>query len=255
MRLNTTLSCAVFFGLGVLMAQDHPGTQADIEDGGRLYRTACQGCHGPDGDKIAGIDFGRNQFKTASSDDQIIQVIRNGVPNTEMKAAANNVAGQAGMIVAYLRSMVNDPARKSALSGDAGRGKSLFDGKGACGTCHRVNGNGSRFGPDLSEIGNTRRSAELERSLVDPDAEITPANRSYRVITKDGQTVIGRLLSLDTFTVQMIDQKEQLRSFVKANVRSYGFVEKSPMPSYKDKLSSQEMADMLAYLSSLKGSL
>ena len=93
----------------------------------------------------------------------------------------------------------------------------MFDGKGACATCHRVNGNGSRLGPDLSNIGQLRRAVELETSLVDPDAEILGTNRFYRVVTKDGTTTTGRLLNLDTFTVQLLDTKEQLRSFEKSD--------------------------------------
>ena len=65
--------------------------------------------------------------------------------------------------------------------------------------------------------------------------------------------VACRLLNLDTFTVQLLDSKEQLRSFVKSDVRDHGFVEKSMMPSYKEKLSPQELADVVSYLVSLKG--
>jgi hypothetical protein len=93
----------------------------------------------------------------------------------------------------------------------------------------------------------------LERSLVEPDAEVLGTSRFYRVVMKDGATVTGRLLNLDTFTVQLIDSKEQLRSFVKSDLREHGFSEKSPMPSYKDKLSAQELADVVSYLVSLKG--
>ena len=66
-------------------------------------------------------------------------------------------------------------------------------------------------------------------------------------------TTTGRLLNLDTFTVQMLDAKEQLRSFVKADLRDHGFAEKSPMPSYKTTLTPQELADVVTYLTSLKG--
>jgi mono/diheme cytochrome c family protein len=51
----------------------------------------------------------------------------------------------------------------------------------------------------------------------------------------------------------MLDSKEQLRSFVKSDLREHGFVEKSPMPSYRDKLNPQELADLVGYLVSLKG--
>jgi len=50
-----------------------------------------------------------------------------------------------------------------------------------------------------------------------------------------------------------IDSKEQLRSFEKANLRDFGIVDVPPMPSYKDRLSAQELADVVSYLVSLKG--
>src|SRR5262249_40323005 len=113
---------------------------------------------------------------------------------------------------------------------------------------------GSRTGPDLSQIGSQRRTVELHRSLVEPDAEITPPNRLFRVVTKEGATTTGRLLNQDTFTVQVIDAKDdKLRSFTKSNLREYSFAPNSSMPSYKDKLSTQELSDVIAYLASLKG--
>ena len=48
-----------------------------------------------------------------------------------------------------------------------------------------------------------------------------------------------------------MDGKEQLRSFVKSDLRSHGFID-SPMPSYKNTLSPQELADIVSYLSSLR---
>lgn len=135
--------------------------------------------------------------------------------------------------------------------GDAERGKAIFEGKGNCESCHRIKGVGARTGPDLSEAG-ARRPEQLQTKLINPDAEINTANRPYRVVLKNGATVNGRLLNLDTFTIQMIDDKENLRSFVKSDLRSFMFVDKSPMPSYRGKLSDQEIADLVAYLSSLR---
>ena len=226
-------------------------TAADIEDGGRAFQNTCANCHGPDGDAVAGIDLGRGQFRRPMTDEELARTIRTGIPGTPMPAS-NMPQEQAEKVVAYLRSLAASRRSDTAV-GDALRGRILFDGKGACATCHRVNGAGSRLGPDLSEIGQRRRAVELEKSLVEPDAEVIGTARSYRVVTKDGTTVTGRLLNLDTFTVQMIDSKEQLRSFVKSDVREHGFVDKSPMPSYKDKLNAQELADLVSYLVSLKG--
>jgi mono/diheme cytochrome c family protein len=53
--------------------------------------------------------------------------------------------------------------------------------------------------------------------------------------------------------VQLLDTKEQIRSCMVANLSEHGFVEKSPMPSYKDKLTPQEIADLVSYMGTLKG--
>jgi putative heme-binding domain-containing protein len=142
-------------------------------------------------------------------------------------------------------------AVKSSVTGDAARGKRVFDGKGNCGSCHSVNGVGGRTAPNLSNVGQARRAAELERALVDPQAEVQRNDRYYRVVLQDGTTVTGLLLGHDTFNVRMLDTKEQLRSFVKAEVRSHGFID-SPMPSYRNTLTPQELADIVSYLSTLR---
>jgi putative heme-binding domain-containing protein len=225
-------------------------TAFDVEDGARVFRQSCANCHGPDGNEIPGVDLGRGQFKAAKTDDDLVAIIRKGVPGTPMPAT-NMSEEQAKRVVAYLRSLAATKTSGTA-TGDAARGKALFEGKGECASCHRVNGVGSRMGPDLTRIGQLRRSVDLERSLVDPAAEVLPAGRFYRVVTKDGATVTGRLLNHDTFTVQMMDTKEQLRSFSKVNLKEHSFIP-SPMPSYKSSLSPQELADLVSYLVSLKG--
>jgi putative heme-binding domain-containing protein len=137
--------------------------------------------------------------------------------------------------------------------GNEAAGAALLAGKGACLTCHRVQGRGSRLGPDLTDIGALRRPEQLQASLLEPDAEILPENRFYRVVTRAGVTIAGRLLNLDTFQVLMLDPEEQLRSFYKSELREHGFIKASKMPSYRDKLSRQELSDVIAYLSTLKG--
>ena len=73
------------------------------------------------------------------------------------------------------------------------------------------------------------------------------------MVTKDGKEYKGRLLNLDTFTVQMLDSGERLRSFSKADLREVTVIANSGMPSYKDKLNTQELADVVNYIASLKG--
>jgi hypothetical protein len=80
-----------------------------------------------------------------------------------------------------------------------------------------------------------------------------PINRPVRVVSKDGTTIAGRRLNEDTYTVQIIDEREKLHSLLKADIKELTISTTSPMPSYRGKLSDGELADVLAYLLTLKG--
>ena len=229
----------------------HSYTPADIAEGQRLFRVNCVLCHGPDGDQVPGIDLGHGKFRQTYSEEALIKIIQNGIPGTAMPQH-NLQDFQAGTIVGYLRTLAT-AGRTVSGNGNPARGKAVFESKGACTTCHRVGTTGSRTGPDLTDIGSLRRAAEIEQSLLDPDAEILGQNRSYRVKTKNGEVITGRLLNIDTFTVQLLDSKERLLSLPKSSLEESAFLQKSPMPSFRGKLSSQELADLVAYLVSLKG--
>ncbi len=234
-----------------LLAQ-HEATTGDIDDGRRLFVANCALCHGPEGDSVPGVELGRGKFRMASNDDGLKNIIRQGIPGTAMPPHTFTDF-QIGTILAYLHFMAASSADSTASGGNPAKGKATFDGNGGCTNCHRVKGVGSRLGPELTDIGMLRRGIELKKSILDPDAEVLPQNRYYRVVTKDGATVTGRLLNQDAFTVQLLDSRERLVSFSKSNLTQYAFVEKSPMPSYRAKLSPEELADVVSYLVSLKG--
>jgi putative heme-binding domain-containing protein len=241
--------CAFLFAAGMLLGQHY--TQTDVEIGGRLYIANCIYCHGPDGDQVPGEDLGHGKFKRAASDEDIVQIIRKGIPGTGMPAQTMPEP-QVRTIVAYLRSLAAVPASDLPAGGDAGRGEAIFEGKGACLNCHRVKDRGSRLGPDLSDIGGLRRVVELEKALQEPGSDNQPQHRFFRLVTRDGSTVTGRILNQDTFTVQLIDSRERLLSYSKADLREFTPLN-SQMPSYKGKLTSAEMADLISYLVTLKG--
>ena len=163
MRTIVIAFCALLVALAGSAAR-HPvyaqhETAADLLDGERAFKQTCANCHGPDGDQIQGIDLGRGRFRRPMTDADLVRTIRTGIPNTAMPATQMSEE-QASKIVAYLRSRAATVSAAS-LVGDAARGRTLFDTKGACASCHRVNGTGSRIGPDLSAVGATRSAVEL----------------------------------------------------------------------------------------------
>jgi len=224
---------------------------ADIRYGAQIYAAQCSACHGVNGTQIGGVDLGGGQLRRASSDQDLRAVLANGIPGTAMPPFRLEPS-EVTAIVAYVRNMRNFDAH-AGTQGDAARGKAWFEGAGGCASCHRVNGKGPRVAPDLSEIGALRSADFLERTLRDPTGLMLPMNRSVRAVTRDGKVVTGRRLNEDTYSVQLIDDQERLVSVDKANLREYTVITASTMPSYKDKISEQEMADVIAYLLTLKG--
>jgi putative heme-binding domain-containing protein len=166
--------------------------------------------------------------------------------------------------------------------GDAVRGKAVFESsKNNCLGCHRVSGRGSLFGPELTTIaapprggaGPTGRGAaaapggargpapaapvnaanqtqQFAQSILDPNAVVSVQNRYVQLKMKDGKTSTGKLLNIDTFAIQIFDSNEKLVNVSRTDVREMTMT--SPMPSYRDKLTNQEVADVVAYLMTLK---
>jgi cytochrome c oxidase cbb3-type subunit III len=225
-------------------------SQTDIQNGALLYGANCAQCHGATGDGIPGVDL-KSGIRRATTDQQLGQLITTGITGTAMPATPFGNA-QLTALVAYLRSMgdFNAPA---VMVGDIGRGRALFESKGACGTCHRVQGKGSRVAPDLTDVGATRAADALWRSLLDPTSAMRPINRPVRIVMRDGKTINGRRLNEDTYSVQLVDDQERLLSLMKSDIRAMTVIKTSTMPSFKDTLTPQEIADVVSYLVSLKG--
>ena len=243
---------------GLLSAQNAPMAghpedyeRADIEYGARLYSQQCERCHGENGAGVSGVDLASGKFRNVQNDRQLMNVITTGFPAAGMPPFKFDTTDLTG-VVAYLRNM-KSLDRGSLTPGDAARGKAVFEGRGACLSCHRVNGNGSRKGPDLSDVGSLRSPGYLERVLVDPSGQMFPIDRPVHIVTRAGRTIDGRRLNEDTYTVQLADTEGRLVSLVKSDLREFTIATKSPMPSYKGELSTGELADLAAYLLSLKG--
>ena len=251
-----SIALATTFALAALtratqQPQDHPGqyTQAEIDAGTRVYNSQCAQCHGFNGDQVSGIDLRRAQFRRASTDEDLAQIITKGVTAAGMPPFALPPAELTG-VIAYIRAGFDNSA--DVRIGNAARGRALYEGKAACGSCHRINGQGPRTAPDLSDVGLARSPAAVQRSLLDPTSAMLPINRPVRIVTKDGKTITGRRLNEDTRTVQLIDSEEKLHSLAKRDLKSYVVETKSAMPSYASKLTADEIADVVAYLLTLK---
>src|SRR6476646_2497564 len=124
--------------------------------------------------------------------------------------------------------------------GDPARGQALVE-SNKCLDCHRIRETGSRVGPSLSNIGAGRTAEQLAQSIVAPDDQVLAENRFVRITTKDGSTVGGHLLNQDAFTIQLLTDKEELKSYQKSSLREFTILDKGLMPSYAGKLTPQQI--------------
>ncbi len=253
-RLSSLWLCAISLfasseegvaqGLG-----DHQYTSADVEAGSRLYAAECALCHAPTGDGVDGVNLRLGQFRQPLSDFALRQLITTGLAEARMPGFDFDPT-ELDAIVAFIRAGF-DPEGTAVKVGEARRGRVLFEAEDGCASCHRVNGRGPRTAPDLSDIGSVRTPAALQRTLLDPAAALLPINRPVRAATRAGETISGRRLNEDTYTVQLIDSEGRLRSLLKADLVEFE-VSRSPTME-PTTLSSDEVADVIGYLLSLRG--
>jgi quinoprotein glucose dehydrogenase len=135
------------------------------------------------------------------------------------------------------------------------RGRAVFNGTGHCTSCHRVAEVGSGVGPNLTNVGGRLTMEQLRKAILAPDPALGAAYRSYKVVTRAGKVVRGKLLNQDPYSIQMLDSDGNLVAFDRSALREAGFEPATPMPSYKSRLTPQQQADLLTFLASLRGSI
>ena len=191
----------------------------DIVYGASLYAARCVTCHGAQGDAIGGVNLRSGKFRNAQSDNDLARFIRAGSQAAGMPPFALDNAEMTG-VIAYLRNM-NATDTATVKAGDVSRGRAVFEGKGGCAACHRIGRVGSRVAPNLSDIGSQRSPGSLQRSLLDPSSQMMPINRPVRLVKKDGTIINGRRLNEDTYSIQLVDDKERLHSVLKTDLKEF----------------------------------
>jgi putative heme-binding domain-containing protein len=229
-------------------------SRIDVRTGRRLFQAQCSTCHGLNatgGNENTGPDLTTGRFRHADSDAGLFRVIRDGVRSTSMLGLGADADDQSvWQLVTYLRSL--DPTAGETPTGSSAAGRQLFEGKGACTTCHMANGDGQRLGPDLSHVGDQRGPEDLQTDLVQPDAEVAPRWWTMKVSGPGGQVLEGLRMDEDTFTFRIMDSDQQLRAFSKYGEWTYERIQRSTMPSYAETLTADERNDLTAYLFSLR---
>jgi putative heme-binding domain-containing protein len=228
-----------------------PRTPADLQRGEKLFQVHCALCHGPQGAGGRGPSLMKPKLNRAPNDAALVKVIENGIRGTEMPGAGAMSDREMRQTAAYVRSLGRLPQKP--VPGDRVHGAVIYQSKGNCAACHTIRGEGGIIGPDLTSIGDSRSAVYLRQSIVDPGAAVPEGYLLVTVTPKSGGSLTGVQLNEDSFSIQFRDDSGRTRSFWKKDLAQVEHHKgKSPMPSYKDRLSDVEVTDLVAYLASLK---
>jgi cytochrome c oxidase cbb3-type subunit III len=270
--LALSVCLAIFAAVPVTQAQDKNPFAGDSNAatiGASQFRANCAFCHGlgaRGGGR--GPDLTRAQKKHGNGDAEMFRTINEGVPGTAMPP---NGATQQGVgmteaeiwqVITYIRSVQKKAV--ATADGNPGRGRELFYGSAACATCHMIQGKGGRLGPDLTGTAAARSLQYLIESLRNPSRrlaqgiseamkEFSEEYATVTVVDHAGQKFEGTILNEDSFTLQMIDTREQVHLFQKDNLRSLEKSRESLMPTYDEKtLPEKDLRDLIAFLSNVE---
>ncbi len=150
---------------------------------------------------------------------------------------------------------VVQPEEILALSGDVARGRSLFlDSQSvACRNCHRVGERGKPVGPDLTTVGTRLNRQLLLESILKPSQRIDPKFTTWLAETTQGLLVTGLLVERTEEQVVLRDAQNKLHQLPQADIEQLVPQEKSLMPDLLFReMTAQQVADLVAWLSSLK---
>jgi mono/diheme cytochrome c family protein len=155
-----------------------PSNDQVVQEGEQIYAQACGICHGTDGH--ARTDLGRNMYPPAMdltsphvrhwTDAELFWIIQNGVRLTGMPSWKSTISeDDTWKLVRFIQNLPRLSAAKQVQRaiGPAAQsksqlvayGKTLYRQEG-CFTCHRLDGEGGKIGPDLTVEGTRGRTRE-----------------------------------------------------------------------------------------------
>jgi putative membrane-bound dehydrogenase-like protein len=143
-------------------------------------------------------------------------------------------------------------SRLITMKGDAAKGKAVFV-SATCATCHIINGEGTEYGPNLSEIGTKLSKEALFTSILYPNAGITVGYEGWIVETKDGEPLDGMITS-ETADELILRRAGGINTpITKSQMKQRRKMTLSIMPEgLQQQMTAQELVDLVEYLSTLK---
>ncbi len=175
---------------------------------------------------------------------QLRRVVGNGF--VEIWGPIDQLTGNKKAEYKKYQRLITDEAVANA---DLENGKLLF--KSACGICHKMYGEGSDIGPDLTGSNRTN-TTYLLGNIIEPSGVIQDDYKLVIITTRDGRTYSGNVIEENNrqVTIRVVGQEPIKVS--KSEIQSREVTEKSMMPEgILNIFSDDEVLDMVAFLKTI----
>ncbi|MEE3230740.1 MAG: c-type cytochrome, partial [Planctomycetota bacterium] len=193
----------------------------------------------------------------------LVHLVRQkGLPGEFLPSAIRSLASSPGpgtrLFAAQQQELLAPAARRWPLEkllaarADAARGKGLFQ-KARCNTCHIVRGEGTDFGPELSDIGTKLTSPQLFAAILNPSQTISLGYEGVTIGLKNGTVLSGFVTSESETSLGLRIQGGLLKDLFKADIRTRKAMGLSLMPAAIDAtLAPQDLVDLVGWLKTLR---
>ena len=99
-----------------------------------------------------------------------------------------------------------------------------------------------------------RSRAALIREIRAPSDWVPPTYETVTLVTRDGQRIRGAKKNEDVFSIQVMDTRERIQGYLKAELQDVIYEKGSLMPGFgPGRLNESDLDDLVGYLSSMRG--
>jgi cytochrome c oxidase cbb3-type subunit III len=231
-----------------------PSLKSNLK-GKSIFVSRCSICHGLDGrGGEHAPDIARQPAATVPSDQALLNVIHNGIPQGGMPPFGDMGKEDSQALVAYLR-VLQGKSDVGSTPGDPARGHDLFFGKAGCSGCHAIRGQGQPTAGDLTGYGQGHRAGDIR------DAILNHGGRHEEIATAvahDGRKFSGTIRNEDNISIQLQDDDDRDGRFYLLMKSSLVSIQRrtgtATHVDYEKQLSKTEFNNLVSYLAREAGS-
>lgn len=137
--------------------------------------------------------------------------------------------------------------RKVVLSGEPDIEHGHEIARKTCFVCHKLYGEGTEVGPDLTGVGRSTLDALLA-NVIDPNQIVGKGYENVMIETKDGRSVSGRMVENSDTQVKLLAAGPTENVVAKSDIESMRTSELSVMPEGLEQMPDEDFRDLVWFI-------